>query len=255
MFNSGTVVGPIVAAFIYAWLGPGWCFTINGISFVAVIIALLLMKIKPASAPLRRASALADLKEGVRYVAGNNSVRILILNMGVSSVFGLSLVTLLPAWSVEILGGDVTTNGILLCARGVGAFIGALMVAIVSRLNIKGKLWSAGSFVMPLTILAFAPVRWLPLSALVLVGLGWSFMIQANTSNALVQIQVPDILRGRVMGIFTLTFFGCMPVGALLAGLLASRIGEPTTVLLSGLILLGFAGLIHLRFPEIRQIK
>ena len=255
MFNSATAVGPAVAGVTYALLGPAWCFTVNGLSFIAVIVALLMMDISPQAARARATSALDDLKEGLRYAASHSAIRVLIVMVAVTSLFGLGYATLFPAWSVTILGGGPDTNGYLQSARGVGSLIGALMIASLGRFRFKGKLLMLGSFVFPVLLLGFAVARWLPLSLLMLVGVGWGFMILLNTANALVQTLVPDELRGRVMGIYTLGFFGMMPLGALLAGAMAAITSEPITVVLGALITLGFAVWLWLRVPQLRALE
>jgi MFS family permease len=253
MFNAATVVGPSVAGITYALFGPAWCFTINGVSYIAVIVALALMHIQVPPLRRRTQSMLAELKEGLAYALHDRLTLVVTLSMGMVSLFGLSVVTLLPAWSVDVLKGDVTTNGLLLSARGAGALLGALMVASLGRMKMQGKLWTAGSFIMPVALLLFAGTRWLPLAMLILVMAGWGFMIQANTSNALVQSQVPDHLRGRVMGIYTLVFFGGMPLGALLAGGLADYLGEPLTLTLGAIALLVSSAVVWLVLPGLRR--
>ena len=165
------------------------------------------------------------------------------------------MMILVPAWSVDVLGGDVRTNGMLLSARGLGALIGALMIAALSHRGVRGRLWTIGSFTLPLTMIAFAAARWIPASLLILVLVGWSFMVQVNTSNAMVQSRVPDELRGRVMSVFSLIFFGGMPLGSLLVGSLASSLGAPQTLVVNALVLLCFAGFVALRLPFIREMK
>lgn len=253
MFNSATAVGPAIAGLTYAAFGPAWCFMINGISYLAVIAALLRMKLAPVPHAPRQASAAQQIAAGVRYVAGNQVVRTVILNLMVLSLFGISFQTLLPAWAVEILGGDATTNGFLQSARGVGAVAGALMIASMGSYAARGRLLLAGALAFPILLLVYSQVRWLPLALLVLVGIGWGFMTQANSSNALVQLHVPDELRGRVMSIFTLSFFGFLPLGSLLAGWVADSVGEPLTVILGGSIVLAFVVLVLVRMPELRR--
>ncbi|MGE5224878.1 MAG: MFS transporter [Omnitrophica WOR_2 bacterium] len=254
MFNSATAVGPAVAGLTYAALGPAWCFTLNGISFIAVIIALLRMKLKPWIAPVRNGSALADLKVGLKYVVNHPTIRVLILGLGVMSLFGMGFVTLIPAWSVEILHGDVTTNGLLISSRGIGALIGALMIASLGRFVWKGRLLTLGSFIFPLTLALFAFERWLPLSLLTISVVGWSWIIFVNLTNALVQTSASDELRGRVMGFYTLVFFGLLPISSLLAGQAASVIGEQKTVLISAGILLAYSTIAYLFIPKIRKL-
>ena len=253
MFNAATVVGPAIAGLTYAALGPAWCFTINGLSFIAVIIALLLMHLAPVQTTPRRTSALKDIQEGFRYAAGNRIIRTLIVSQGVLSLFGLSLMVLLPAWSANILNGDAKTYGLLLSGRGIGALVGALMIASLGRRNIRGKLWTIGNLSMPLLMALFAMARWLPLSLALIMITGWSFMVQVNTSNAMVQTQVEDHLRGRVMSIYTLVFFGGMPLGSLLAGSIADRVGEPAALFFNAVILFVFAICVYLFIPYLRK--
>lgn len=253
MFNSATAVGPAVAGLVYAALGAAWCFTINGLSFIAVIVALFLMKLKPWVAPETTESIFADIKAGFSYVNREPVVRTVIIGMGVISLFGLGFVTLFPAWAVIVLGGDATTNGLMQSARGIGALIAALTIASLGSFQWKGKLLTIGSFIFPIFLLIFAFVRWLPLSLVLLVIVGIGFMIYNNLSNSLVQTMVPDQLRGRVMGIYTLVFFGFMPLGSLFAGSMAERIGEQPTVAISAIVLLAYAVIAFLFFPAIRR--
>jgi MFS family permease len=255
MFNTATAVGPAVAGMTYAALGPAWCFTINGASFIAVIVALLLMRLKPRLARPRATTAFADLKEGLSYVARHSIIRTIILVVAMVSLFGMGYVTLLPAWAVTVLHGDSTTLGFLQSARGVGALLAALFIASLGRFKFKGRLFTLGAWVYPLFLLVFAAVRWLPLSLLVLAAVGWGFMIVFNMANALVQTHVSDELRGRVMGIYTIGFFGMMPLSALLAGGLAEAAGEAPTVALAALVMLLFAGWLWLRAPQLRALE
>lgn len=255
MFNAAAVVGPAIAGVVYALWGPAWCFTINGLSYLAVIAALLAMRLPPFTPRQRQASAMVEMRQGLGYVRRDRVVRTLILNMAVIAMFGISLVNLLPAWSVDVLGGDVRTNGALLAARGVGAMVGALMIAALGSRVMRGRIWSVGSFVMPAAMLAFAAVRLVPLSMAALALVGWSFMVVANTSNAMVQTTVPDDLRGRVMGIYTLMFFGGMPLGALLIGSLAEKTSEPAAVVINAAVVLLVAAVVWLRLPYIRALR
>ena len=253
MFNIATVVGPSVAGLTYAAIGPAWCFTLNGLSFIAVIIALLLMRIKLEAQPARRAAALAELGEGIRYVLRNRIILSLIGSVGIVSVFGIGMMNLLPAWATDVLHGDVTTNGWLVSARGFGSLISALMLAYWGTRKLRGRLWTYGAFIMPVMLFVFAWIRWLPFSLVTLLGVGWGFMMVTNNSQAIVQSLVPDALRGRVMGVYTLVFFGSMPIGSLLAGTVAQWIGEPVTVMLGAALLLVLAIAAWIFLPGIRR--
>lgn len=254
MFNLATAFGPAVAGLTYALVGPAWCFTINAVTFLAVIAALLLMKLQRVVIPRVKNSALAEMKDGFRYVGSTRVVQIVILNMVVISLFGMGFVNLIPAWAVKILGGDATTNGLLQSARGIGALIGGLMIAALGSTQGKGKLVSLGSFVFPGMMLIFMGIRWLPLALTVMMGVGWGQMVLMNGSNALVQTLVPDDLRGRVMSVYTLSFFGFMPIGSLAAGAMAAGYGEPATGVLGSVVMLAFALLIYLFVPRLRRV-
>lgn len=252
MINAATVIGPTVAGLTYAAFGPAWCFTINGLSFIAVIIALLLMDLAPFQPVDRALSILREIKEGLGFAFRTPTIRTLIINLGILSLFGLGFVTLLPVWAVDVLGGDATTNGFLHTARGLGALSGALLIASISQIYPKGRLFTIATFVMPIFLLLFSFTRILPASFITMLGAGWGFMVIINLSNTLVQTNVSDELRGRVMGIFTFTFFGLMPIGSLLNGAIADQIGAPVTVQINALFLLIAAIILVLRFPFIR---
>lgn len=255
MFQMSTVVGPAVAGLVYALFGPAWCFLINGLSYLAVIAALWMMQIRPQPEKTARKSTTEELKEGLTYVVRHSLIRTLILIATFVSLFGLAFVTLLPAWAVDVLGGDATTNGLMQSARGVGALIGALMIASLGNFRWKGKLLTIGTFAFPLTLIAFAFIRSVPFALLALVAAGWGFMVLFNMLNTLVQGLVADDLRGRVMSIYTLTFFGGMPIGALWAGAVAEQFSEPLTVILGAVISLAFALFVFWRMPKIRALS
>jgi MFS family permease len=256
VFNIGTVIGPAIAGLIYSWLGPAWCFTINGISYLAVIGALLLMRL--ASSPKQprvRRPVLPELMVGVRFAFGNSNIRTLMIVVAAVSVFGMGLMTLIPAWASAVLQGDVRTNGWLLSARGVGSLIAALMIAYLGSRNVRGKIWAIGSLLLPVALILFAIFQVLPVSLLMLVILGWAFMAVVNNTNAMIQSWVPDELRGRVMSVHVWVFMGSLPIGSLLAGELAERLGEPTAVLINGSILLAITLLTMILRPSMRKLQ
>ncbi len=253
MFNTATAIGPAVAGVVYAIFGPAWCFTINGLSFIAVIIPLSLMKLKAFVPRPTRNSALADLKEGLKYVAKHPLVRTIIGQIAVVSLFGIAYVTLLPAWAVKMLGGDAETNGFLYSARGLGALTGALLIASLGRFRFRGKLLTAGTVVMPVVLLIFSFVRWTPLSVFLLFCAGLSTILIFNLSNALVQTFAPNELRGRVMSVYSLVFFGSMPLAALGIGSTAHVFGERTAVIMGASITALAVVLIYVFFPRLRR--
>jgi MFS family permease len=210
MINLAVVVGPAAAGLAYAFIGAAGCFLLNGFSFIAVIVALLRMKLNLPRLPNRVAtSALSEAKEGVSYVAHHAIILTVIGLVGVMSLFGQSLNTLMPDWAVAILRGDATTNGFLQSARGVGALIAALMAASAGQSGRRGRLLTLGSFVFPVVLLIFAALRWLPFSLAALVGLGWGNVLFFNMANITVQGNTPDELRGRVMSIYVFVTLRC----------------------------------------------
>jgi MFS family permease len=255
MFNSATAVGPAVAGVIYALLGPAWCFTINGISFIAVIVALASMRLQPQVTPQHRHSTFAALKEGISYIKHQPTVRTLIGLVATASIFGMSLATLIPAWSVKILHGNAATNGILFSARGVGSLIGALSIASMGRAFSRGKFITAGSLLFPIFIAIFALIHWLPFSLLLMAFIGFSTIFVMNLCNASIQSLVPDYLRGRVMGVYSTIFIGSMPLGALFLGTIAEHAGEAEAAWISSAIALTITLSIMFFVPKVRTIK
>jgi MFS family permease len=255
MVNLGIAFGPAVAGITYALLGPAWCFTINGFSFIAIIAALLMMKLTPVPRQARTGSTLDELKVGLRYVASEPTIRILMVTVIVITIFGMGFGTLIPAWSVTILNGDSATNGFLQSARGFGSLLAALMIASLGRIRFKGMLLTIGVTVFPILLFVWSFLRWIPASMLVIAGIGWAVMLALNMANTMVQSHVPDNLRGRVMGVYTLAFQGMMPIGALLVGSLAEWIGEPRTVAIGGIIAFAYAVFLWLRVPRLRAME
>jgi len=254
MFNSATAIGPAASGVTYALVGPAWCFTVNAVSFLAVIIALFMMKIGHQMDSGRKNSAGDDLKEGMLYTLRHTMIRALIAVVGITTFFGVSFATLIPAWAVKIMGGDSTTNGIMQSARGLGALFGALMIASLGRFQFKGRLLILGGIAFPLLLLTFGFVHWLPLSLLMLFGLGVSIMLIFNLANALVQTLVPDSLRGRVMSIYALAFFGLIPLGSLWVGLMAEHVSEPFAVIANSVALFGLFVSIRIFVPKLHEL-
>jgi MFS family permease len=255
MFTSAVVVGPAIGGLVYDWAGPEWCFTINGISFLAVIAALAMMNLPAFVSTSVERDVWKDLKAGVVYTVEHPRIRMLIINLGITGMLLFGLITLIPAWAVDVLGGDARTNGLLLSARGLGSLAAALMLASLGRSGNRGRLLTIAGFVMPVLMFIFAWIRLLPLSMAVMVGIGWAFIAVANNSNALVQSLARDDFRGRVMGVYTLVFFGASPIGSFVAGTLAASIGEPPTVIISAVLLFIYAVFVWWFIPGFRKLE
>ncbi|MDP2914730.1 MAG: MFS transporter [Candidatus Aminicenantes bacterium] len=255
MFNTSVALGPAFGGVIYALFGPAWCFTINGLSFIAVIAALMAMRLEPFIPKAQLNSILSDLKEGLRYVVTHSMIRTIVSLVGVISLFGFAFATLMPAWAVKMLQGNATTNGFLQSARGFGSLAAALLIASLGRFKFRGKLLTLGSFAFPVLLVVFAFIRWEPLSLLVLFGIGFALILVFNLANAAVQELTPDALRGRVMSIYSLVFFGSLPIGSLFIGWMAVKTGEPTTIVINSLIVLIFAVVLFVFMPKLRKLK
>ncbi|MFI5368784.1 MAG: MFS transporter [Spirochaetia bacterium] len=253
MFNTAMAFGPAIGGIVYALVGPGWCFAINGLSFVAVIVALASMRLAPWTPPPARASALADIREGFHTVVSDKRILAVIGLLCSVSLFGTSFVTLIPAWAVQVLHGDSTTNGFLLSARGIGALGAALMIATLAHRRFKGRLITAASIGFPVVLVLFSFSRSLALSLFLLVVVGAVNITINILANALVQNMVPDAVRGRVMAIYMLSFFGFMPLGALLAGTVASAAGVPHTIAASAVCTLVCALVVARAVPSLRR--
>ncbi len=254
MFNTASAVGPAISGVMYALIGPAWCFTINAVSFIAVIIGLFMIKLDVKAVARKTTSVFSDLKEGILYIKSHKLIRTFVLFSAAVSLLGVSFTTLIPAWAVKILGGDSTTNGLLQSARGVGALVSALVVASLGTFNFRGKLYTLGAISMPIFIILFAFFH-IEFVALVLIFIvGASTVLVYNLTNAFLQILVTDELRGRVLAFYTFTFFGLMPLGSLLIGNTADWLGETFAIILFAVVLLICSLYIYLRVPKIRAL-
>jgi predicted MFS family arabinose efflux permease len=252
--NIAALAGPVAAGLTYNIFGPAWCFTLNGISFIAMIIALLLMRITHAPPQeLQRSNSFAVITEGLRYIFSSRLILSLAGAIGVVNVFCFGLLNLLPAWVTDILHGDEVTNGLLFSARGFGALICALSLAYLVKYRIRGKLWIIGFLVTPAALFIFALVRWIPLSLILMVVIGWSMMMTTNNASAMIQSDIPNVLRGRVTSFVVLIFNGTIPIGTLLGGVAAEYVGAPLTIMTSAVILMIFSLIAWFYFPDIRQ--
>ncbi len=256
MFNGARVIGPSVAGIIVAKIGEGWCFFGNGMSYIAVIAGLLLMRVQVKRRAIT-ASPLENILEGFRYVRSTRPVRALLIMLGIVSLVGMPYVVLMPVFAKQILHGGARELGILMGATGVGALIGALTLA--TRTGLKGiSIWinaaSAGfgaSLILFCSVSYFLP-RHFWLATISLVPVGYCMMVQMASSNTLIQSMVPDRLRGRVMSVYSMMFMGMAPFGAFFAGALANRLGAPLTVVIGAIGCLGAAALFGLRLPSFR---
>ena len=235
MINAARIVGPGLAGLVVAELGEGFCFVINGLSYLAVIIALLAMKLPQRPAHSAQGFSMRrSLVEGVHYVLATAPIRDVLLLLGVVGFMGMPYITLMPVFAAQIHNGGADVLGLMLGAVGLGALIGALLLARRKTVIGLGRIIVAATIMFGLGLIVFtvSKVFWLSLLLLAAVGFGWMVLIAA--SNTALQTLADDPMRGRVMSLFSMMLVGMAPFGSLLAGWLADRIGAPGVVAIGG---------------------
>jgi MFS family permease len=254
MFNSARVIGPAVAGLVLAAVGAAWCFTINGISFLAVLLGLWLMNLPDRRGQQHTSSPWAQLTGGIRYAAGNREISALILLSLVFSIFGISYATILPAFVQKVLQQGAMGYGWVNTATGLGAVTSAFLLTHRAIHGKRGKLLVLTNIAFPLILIAFSFTSLLPISLLLAYGLGMGFMMQFTTINTLLQTRVDDAFRGRVMGLYTITFFGFAPFGNLLIGYLGEKIGLAFAITLFAVCSLILSQLVLLKAPTVKEL-
>jgi len=254
MFNSARIIGPAIAGLMLAIIGAAWCFTINGISYLAVIAGLWLMKLPAHQRSQHTASPWQQLVSGVKYAAGNREISALILLSLVFSIFGISYFTVLPAFVEKTLHQGALAYGWVNAASGLGAVTGALLLANRVSHGRRGKLLVLTNILFPLILIAFAFTSSYPLSLVLAYGLGAGFMVQFTTINTLLQTRVDDNFRGRVMGLYTITFFGFAPFGNLMIGAIGEKFGLSFAITLFAIFSLILSRLVLVKTPEVQKL-
>lgn len=277
IFNGARALGPALAGAVVAALGVAPAFFLNGLSFVAVIASLLMMRNLPGPRKAAKAAPLArHLGEGMRYVFANRMILLLMSLIAVSAFLSMPYNTLMPAvadlmlqQSAQPVVATLCTDpgapfrcqapealplGMLLTAVGIGAVTGALAVASLPNNARRGRLLTVGNLMFPALLLAFSVSRSFLLSLILLVGIGLSFVAQNSLANTLIQLIVSDELRGRVMSIYALTFQVSMRAGGLQAGLVAQGLGPALSIGIGALVSLGYGTFVALRYPQLRRM-
>jgi MFS family permease len=235
MFNGARIVGPAIAGILVAAVGEGWCFFGNAVSYIAVITGLLMMKVQHTERP-RTGSTFSHIAEGFGYVYETKPNRALLMLLGLVSLMGMPYAVLMPIFADQYLAGNSSTLGFLMGASGLGALIAALTLASRRQVFGLGRWIAFACGGLGISLILFSLSRNVYLSALLLIPVGFSMMTQMSSSNTLVQAMIPDVLRGRVMSVYSMMFMGLAPLGALLAGTLAGYIGAAGTVALGGCV-------------------
>jgi MFS family permease len=234
MANGARLVGPAFAGLIIAAFGEGWCFLIDGISYLAVIASLLAMRIHRSAAKRHAAGMLEQMREGWNYVRTFLPVRTILLTFALMSLMGYSYAVLLPVFAVQVLHGGPHTFGWLTAASGVGALTSGVSLAMRKSVLGLTRMVQIASAMLGTGLILFGLSKVLWLSIVLMVFVGFGLMQCASVSNTIIQSLVSEDKRARVMSYYTMAFFGAAPFGSLLAGVLAHRIGAPHTVIVTG---------------------
>jgi MFS family permease len=252
MFNAARIIGPALAGALVAWIGEGWCFFANGVSYLAVIAGLMMMHLEHQVQHLPTGSALDHMIEGFRFARRTAPVRSLLLLVGMVSLVAMPFTVLMPIFADRILHGGARGLGLLMGATGLGALLGSL--ALASRQSVRGLgswVWAAGvTFGCSLVLFSMSRHFWLSFALLVPAGFG--MMVQMGATNMLLQLMSPDRLRGRVMALYSMMFIGMAPIGALMGGAIAAKIGAPWMVAIGGSTCLAGGAVFARRLPAIR---
>jgi MFS family permease len=254
MFNGARVIGPAVAGVLVATIGEGWCFLLNGVSYIAVIIGLLNINVHRHLDVALPGAPAGGVIAGFAYAWNTRPVRALLFLLGLMSLLGVPYIVLLPILTSErFLNGGASGYGILMCAAGIGATLGAVSLAMREGVRGLGRwvMFAAAGFGVGLIVFSLSRSFWL--SAVLLIPVGYCMMVTMASANTLVQSLVPDHLRGRVMAVYSMMFMGMAPFGALLAGVLAEWLDVPGTIAVGGVACILGSLIFGWRLPLLRQ--
>jgi MFS family permease len=254
MVNVARLIGPALAGFVIAGVGEGYCFLIDGISYLAVIASLLMMRVNIAQARRAATSMLEQLKEGWTYVRGFPPIRTILLLFALISLMGMPFMVLMPIFASDVLHGGPHTLGFLLGASGVGALISAISLALRKTVRGLTTMIQISAALFGVGLICFGLSRSLLLSMLLMVVVGFGMMQGLAASNTVIQTLVPEDKRGRVMSYYTMAFVGMAPFGSLLAGGLAHRMGAPHAVMITGAFCLAGSLWFTTQLKSIRKI-
>ena len=254
MVNSASLVGPAIAGAVIAAVGEGYCFLIDGISYIAVVISLLAMRITVPQVrrPLRKVTI--ELHEGWRYVRESLPIRSILINLALVSMFGMPYSVLMPIFAAQVLHGGPNTLGFLMAAVGVGALTGTVSLTLRRTIVGLGRRIVVATAMCGVALIAFGFSHILWLSLLILPFVGFGLMQQMAPSNTILQTIVEDDKRGRVMAFYSMAFLGMAPFGSLLSGSVADRFGAPRAVMLNGLVCLAASVWFARKLPAIRTV-
>ena len=254
MVNGARLLGPAIGGIVIAAVGEGLCFLIDGISYIAVIISLLLMMVRPRPARVSQKRVFEELAEGWRYVSESQAILWILGMLALVSLIGMPYQVLMPIMAGTVLRGGPHTLGFLMGMSGVGALTSAISLALRRSVVGLGRMIAISSGVFGVGLIAFGLSRYLWLSLLLMLATGFGMMQQMAASNTILQTIVEDDKRGRVMSFYTLAVLGITPIGSLIAGTLAAKIGAPATLILGGSLVAAVSVVFSFRLPALRRV-
>ncbi len=254
MVNASRIIGPSIGGIVIAAVGEGWCFLADAISYLAVIASLMAMRVAPRPMPPRDTRLLEEMRVGFRYVTSFAPVRSALLLLSLVSIMGMPYTVLMPILSATVLHGGPHTLGFLMTASGVGALGGALYLASRQTILGLGRVMVVSTAVFGVALIMFSLARTLPVALLALPFVGAGMMITMAATNTIIQTVVSEELRGRVMAFYTMAFLGTAPIGSLLAGVAADRVGPAATIRVGGAACIATALWFALRLPGLRAL-
>ncbi len=254
MFNGARLIGPAIGGLLISLVGEAYCFLIDGLSYIAVVWALLAMRFQPKEIPVIHGNPFKEIKEGFIYAFHSPPIRTILLLSAIVSFMGMQYTVLVPVFADKILKGNAQTLGFLMAASGVGALLGSIYLATKKTIIGTGKLIIIGPAILGVSIIMFSLSRFLPLSLLAMLFIGLGTILQMASGNIVLQTIVDDDKRGRIMSLFTMSFMGMIPFGSLMGGAFADRIGATNTLIIAGISCLFGSFFFSRQLPKLKKI-
>ncbi len=254
-FNLARVIGPMVAALVIGTLGLAWCFALNALSYFAVLASLFTIRVAPWKRPDELGSSIEGMLEGFRYMRDTPLVNVLVRVVGVTAIFGLAYLAMMPVVARNVIHTGATGYGVLMTFVGVGAFAGALSMAALSERHSRGKLFIWSTYIFAIAIVVFTFVHAMVPASAVLAVVGFAMLLNGSLANGLMQAISPDELRGRVVSAYVFVYVGLVPIGSFIVGALAKGIGVEWALCGMALFMLGYSWWAFTHSPALGAVE
>ncbi|MBD2385587.1 MFS transporter [Cylindrospermum sp. FACHB-282] len=254
MFNGARLIGPAIGGLLIAGIGVGYCFLIDGLSYIAVIASLLAMKIQESQIPVTSGNVWQKIKEGFVYSFKSPPIRSILLLSALVSFMGMQYMIFIPIFADKVLNSGPEAQGYLMAASGVGALAGSIYLATRQTVVGLGKVLAFAPATLGIGLIGFSLSRFLPLSLGTMLVVGLGTILQFASGNTILQTIIEDDKRGRVMSLYGMAFLGMIPLGNLWGGVLANYIGTTNTLIIDGIACILGSIMFHKQLPNLRQI-